>query len=105
MQPILASEGGFQLFVLGSQEKALLYFAVATSIVAMIAGVFMMKGVLAKDTGTEEMGEIAGEVQEGAMAYIFRQFRTIGLIVIPLALVVFFTSSAVSRATGATSEM
>ena len=105
MQPILASEGGFQLFVLGSQEKALLYFAVATSIVAMIAGVFMMKGVLAKDTGTEEMGEIAGAVQEGAMAYIFRQFRTIGLIVIPLALVVFFTSSAVSRATGATSEM
>jgi len=105
MHSILASEGGFQLFELGGTEKSLLWFAVATSIVAMIAGAVMMKNVLAKDTGTPEMGEIAGAVQEGAMAYITRQFRTIGVIVIPLAAVVFFTSSAVARPDGATSKM
>jgi K(+)-stimulated pyrophosphate-energized sodium pump len=54
-----------------------------------------MKGVLAKPTGTPEMGEIAEAVQEGAMAYITRQFRTIGIIVIPLAVIVFLTSSKV----------
>ncbi|MBP7631983.1 MAG: sodium-translocating pyrophosphatase, partial [Acidimicrobiales bacterium] len=63
-------------------------------------GAFAMKGVLAKPTGTAEMEEIAGAVQEGAMAYITRQFRTIGVIVIPLAIIVFFTSREVLNATG-----
>ncbi|MFN8018195.1 MAG: sodium-translocating pyrophosphatase [Acidimicrobiales bacterium] len=43
------------------------------------------------------MQEIAGAVQEGAMAYITRQFRTIILIVIPLCFVVFFTSAEIVK--------
>jgi len=94
MQPIFA-EGGYQLFKFGSSEWAVLYFCIGTAIVALIAGFVMMKGVLAKETGTTEMGEIATSIQEGAMAYIIRQFRTIGVIVVPLAVVVFLTSKAV----------
>ncbi len=94
MQPILA-EGGYQLFKFGSSEWAVLFFCIGTAIVALLAGFVMMKGVLAKETGTTEMGEIATSIQEGAMAYITRQFRTIGVIVIPLAVVVFLTSKAV----------
>ena len=55
----------------------------------------MMRNVLSKDAGNEKMQEIADAVQVGAMAYIKRQFRTILVIVVPLALVVFFTSTAV----------
>ena len=96
MTPILA-EGGFQQFTFGDAEWALLAFCVITALVSLVAGLVMMKGVLAKDTGTEAMGEIATAVQEGAMAYITRQFRTIGVIVVPLAAVVFFTSQAVDK--------
>ena len=44
------------------------------------------------------MQEIAKAIQEGAMAYLKRQFRTIGVILIPLAVVVFLTSTAVDEA-------
>ena len=95
MPTLLAAEGGYQLFKLGSAEKAWLYFCIAVALVALVAGYAMMKSVLAKDSGTEKMNEIAGAVQEGAMAYIKRQFRTIGFIVVPLAAVVFATSTEV----------
>ena len=41
------------------------------------------------------MIEIAKAIQEGAMAYLRRQFRTIVLILLPVAAVVFLTSTAV----------
>ncbi|MFM7065143.1 MAG: sodium/proton-translocating pyrophosphatase, partial [Actinomycetes bacterium] len=95
MPTLFAAEGGYQIFQLGSAEKAWLYFCIAVALVALVVGYAMMKSVLAKDAGTEKMAEIAGAVQEGAMAYIKRQFRTIGFIVIPLAAVVFATSTEV----------
>ena len=95
MPTLIAAEGGYQIFKLGSAEKAWLYFCIVVALVALVAGYAMMKSVLSKDAGTEKMNEIAGAVQEGAMAYIKRQFRTIGFIVIPLAAVVFATSTEV----------
>ena len=100
MTNLFASEGGYQLFELGSAEWFWLTFSLVVSLLALGVGAFAMKGVLAKPTGTAEMEEIAGAVQEGAMAYITRQFRTIGVIVIPLAIIVFFTSREVLNATG-----
>ncbi|MGH9155561.1 MAG: sodium/proton-translocating pyrophosphatase, partial [Acidimicrobiales bacterium] len=61
-----------------------------------------MKGVLAADQGTPKMIEIATAIQEGAMAYLRRQFRTIGLILIPLVVVVFVTSTEVLKPDGST---
>ena len=98
MTNLFASEGGYQLFELGSAEWFWLTFSMVVSLLALGVGAFAMKGVLAKPTGTAEMEEIAGAVQEGAMAYITRQFRTIGVIVIPLAIIVFFTSREVLNA-------
>jgi K(+)-stimulated pyrophosphate-energized sodium pump len=59
-----------------------------------------MRGVLAADKGTPAMIEIADAIQEGAGAYLSRQFRTIAVIVIPLAVVVFLTSTDVLRPDG-----
>src|SRR6202521_1517385 len=54
-----------------------------------------MRGVLAADEGTDKMKEIAKAIQEGAMAYLRRQFKTILVILVPLAVIVFLTSTKV----------
>ncbi len=98
MSQIFAAEGGYQVFTLGGSEWFWLAFCAGVSVLALIIGWIMMRNVLSAETGTDKMNEIAEAVQEGAMAYIKRQFRTIFVIVVPLAAVVFVTSSEVLRA-------
>jgi K(+)-stimulated pyrophosphate-energized sodium pump len=97
---ILASEGGFQNFTLGGAEWFWLLFSAATAILALLVGFALSRGVLRADQGTPKMREIASAIQEGAMAYLRRQFRTIALILIPVAVLVFATSTAVFRPNG-----
>ncbi len=101
MSHVLAAEGGYQVFELGSSEWFWLCFCVGVSLVALVAGWVMMRSVLSKDAGSDSMGEIAAAVQVGAMAYIKRQFRTILVIVVPLAVIVFVTSTEVLSPTDA----
>jgi K(+)-stimulated pyrophosphate-energized sodium pump len=95
MTPIQAAEGGYQTFYLHGGEWAILLGSVATALLALTVGFFLMKGVLAQDEGTEKMKEIAKAIQEGAMAYLKRQFKTILVILVPLAVIVFLTSTKV----------
>ncbi|MDQ4131429.1 MAG: sodium-translocating pyrophosphatase [Actinomycetota bacterium] len=97
MTTLLASEGGFQVFTLGAAEWAWLAFSAASALLAVAVGLFLMRGVLAADPGTTRMVEIARAIQEGALAYLKRQFKTILVILVPLAVIVFFTSTAVLR--------
>ncbi len=97
MMEMLASEGGYQSFTLKGGEFAWLFFSVATALLALAVGFYLMKGVLAADKGTPKMQEIALAIQEGAMAYLKRQFRTIGFILIPLVIIVFVTSTEVLK--------
>ncbi len=92
---ILAAEGGYQEFTLGSAEWLWLWMAAATAVLALLVGVILSRGVLRADQGTQAMQDIAASIQEGAMAYLRRQFRTIAVILIPLAAIVFLTSTAV----------
>jgi len=97
MTGVLAAEGGYQLFELDDAAWMWLIGSAGVAVLAVIVGWVMMQGVLKADTGTDKMVEIAGAIQEGAMAYIKRQFRTIGAIVVPLAAIVFATSSEVLK--------
>jgi K(+)-stimulated pyrophosphate-energized sodium pump len=100
MTHILAAEGGYQAFQLGGKEWFWLVFSAATALLALAVGFTLMKGVLAADEGTPTMKEIALAIQEGAMAYLRRQFRTIAVILVPLAVLVFLTSTRVLRDDG-----
>src|SRR6476646_10391809 len=99
---ILAAEGGYQAFNFTSTEWAWLVFCAATAILAIIVGFVLVRGVLAADKGTPKMIEIADAIQEGAMAYLRRQFRTIAIILVPVAVLVFATSTEVLKPSGAT---
>ena len=100
LAPVLASEGGYQAFELGRTEWFWLLFSAASALLALGVGFSLVRTVLAADQGTPKMREIAAAIQEGAMAYLRRQFKTIGLILVPLALIVFATSTAVARPDG-----
>ncbi len=100
MVSLLAAEGGYQEFTLRGGEWFVLIGAALTALLALGMGFVLMRGVLAADQGTPRMIEIAKAIQEGALAYLKRQFRTIAFIVVPLAVVVFLTSVAVEKPSG-----
>ena len=97
MTHVLAAEGGYQVFTLHGGEWAILIGSALTAILAVIVGFVLMRSVLAEDEGTPTMKEIAKAIQDGAWAYLKRQFRTIGLILVPLAAVVFADPQARAR--------
>jgi K(+)-stimulated pyrophosphate-energized sodium pump len=100
MPAVLAAEGGYQVFELGSAEWFWLAFSAGTALLAILVGFALMRGVLAAETGTPKMVEIATAIQEGASAYLNRQFRTIAVILVPLVAIVFLTSTAVAGPDG-----
>lgn len=97
MTSLLASEGGWQTFTLRGGEWAILGLSGAAAILALLVGWFLAIQVLKEDQGTPKMQEIARAIQIGAGAYLKRQFRTIGMILVPVGAVVFFTSVAISK--------
>src|SRR5215207_3881742 len=94
---LFASEGGYQVFDLKGGEWAVLFLSAGAAVVAIIVGFFLAKNVLAQDEGSPKMREIARAIQEGAAAYLRRQFKTIGVILIPLAVIVFLTSTEIVK--------
>ena len=100
MSGIFAAEGGYQEFVLKGGEWAVLWLSAASAILAIAVGFYLARLVMAADEGTPKMKEIALAIQEGANAYLKRQFKTIVMILVPLAAIVFVTSTAIMKGEG-----
>jgi len=62
-------------------------FALACAGAAVVYGVVTSRWLLAKSPGNEEMQAISGAVQEGARAYLTRQYQIIGVVAVVLAIV------------------
>jgi K(+)-stimulated pyrophosphate-energized sodium pump len=98
--PALIAEGGYQEFTLKGGEWAVLLLSAAAALLAIAVGFILARLVLAEDQGSPKMREIAKSIQVGASAYLSRQFKTIAVILVPLAFIVFLTSTKIMHPDG-----
>ena len=71
-----------------AQYSQYIYFAIITALVGILYAVYLASWVVKLPAGTQRMQEISAAIQEGAMAYLNRQYRTIAIVGIIIAIVI-----------------
>jgi K(+)-stimulated pyrophosphate-energized sodium pump len=64
-------------------------FALFAAVITIIYGAFLISAILKKPAGNDKMKEIAAAIQQGAKAYLNRQYRTIAMIAVVLFIVLW----------------
>jgi K(+)-stimulated pyrophosphate-energized sodium pump len=67
-----------------------IWFALIASLVAIIYGLLLARTILKKSAGNARMQEIAKAIQDGAGAYLNKQYKTIAMIAVVLFLIIGF---------------
>jgi len=75
-------------------EKVALVTNVFIALAGLAYALLLVKQVRNADQGTLRMQEIAHAIREGANAYLYRQFRVVGLLIVVITVVLFFAAKA-----------
>ncbi len=67
------------------------WLVIVCGALALLYGIITTRTVMAAPTGTDRMRQIAAAIQEGARAYLNRQYATIGLVGIVIAVILWVT--------------
>ena len=73
-------------------------FIPIAGLLAVGFAIFLARDVLSRDTGTKEMMDVSSTINEGAVAFIKRQYTTIGLLALAGSVVIFAIISALETA-------
>src|SRR5215212_10171049 len=76
----------------------LLLIAIACGVVAVLYGILTSRQVLASSPGNQKMVDVAGAIQEGASAYLRRQYTAITVVGVIVAALVFVFLGGLSAA-------
>ena len=66
-----------------------LILIIAAGVLAVLYGIFTRMGLMKASTGNERMNEIAGAIQEGAKAYLAKQYKTIAIVGVFVTILLF----------------
>ncbi len=72
-----------------SSQSGLIIFILVASGIALVAAVLLARWVLALDRGEPAMQRISNAIQEGAEAYLARQYKTIGVLSVVVAVLIY----------------
>jgi len=67
-----------------------MWLIIGAGILAIVYGAWAVRSILAADPGNERMQEIASAIQAGASAYLNRQYTTIAVVGVVIAIIVYF---------------
>ena len=65
-------------------------FAIICGLSSIIYGIFISKSILSSDSGNKKMREISLAIQEGANAYLNRQYLTISYVGFAILILIFY---------------
>ncbi|MFN2450396.1 MAG: sodium/proton-translocating pyrophosphatase, partial [Candidatus Baltobacteraceae bacterium] len=72
----------------GIGTYAAVYWGVAAGVAAILYGLYLISWILRQSPGNARMQEIAGAIQEGAMAFLRRQYTTVGIVAVVLFVII-----------------
>src|SRR5688500_3391668 len=78
--------------------SALQLIILPAGIIAVLFAIYLARDVLSRDTGTAAMQDVAGTIFEGAVAFIRRQYTTIGILAVVGAVVIGIVSTVFETA-------
>jgi len=65
----------------------LMWLSVAAGVLAAVVVVYFVRYVLAQDEGSQAVKETSAAIREGAMAFISREYRTLAIVVVIVAII------------------
>jgi K(+)-stimulated pyrophosphate-energized sodium pump len=75
-----------------------LEIAIGAGVLALLVAFVLGIAVLRKDRGSKKMIDISQAIKEGAVAYLNRQYKTVGIVAIVLAIVLYFALGVAAAA-------
>ncbi|HEX9503968.1 MAG TPA: sodium-translocating pyrophosphatase [Patescibacteria group bacterium] len=69
-------------------ESSIFALSLIAGVAAIAYGLFLTNQVLKKSAGNEKMQEIAAAIQQGANAYLARQYKTVTVVAVVLAIII-----------------
>lgn len=67
----------------------LLYLPILTGIISLVVVVFIANSIIKRDPGSDRMREISGYIEEGAMAFLKKEYCSLAVFIIIVALSIF----------------
>ncbi|MCX6735165.1 MAG: sodium-translocating pyrophosphatase [Candidatus Peregrinibacteria bacterium] len=71
-------------------STTLLYSAIGASILGLLYAIFLIVRILKQPAGSGKMLEIAAAIQDGAKAYLSRQYKTVGIVAVVILALMYF---------------